>query len=121
MNFEVIKSVQIHFIDEVAQDVGGVFREWHTSLFNEILSEKYNFFYDVKNSYGPSGIFIPTTKVKNIKENTLEYYNFIGKVLAKGIYDKNLLKFNLHRILIKHLLELDITLEDLRYLDNDVK
>ena len=49
------------------------------------------------------------------------YYNFIGKILGKGLYDKNLLKVNINRIILKHLLQEKIVLEDIRYLDNQVR
>jgi hypothetical protein len=114
------KSVQIHFIDEVAQDVGGVFREWYTSLFNEIFSSKYNIFTEIQNKYGPTSMFIPTSQAKNLSEDSLLYYNFIGKILGKGLYDKNLLKINLNRILLKQFLGLSIELEDVKYLDYQV-
>ena len=117
-SLNIIKGVQIHFIDEVAQDVGGVFREWYTMLFNEIFSTKYNLFYEVKNKYGPVSMFIPMTESSNLLDGTeLEYYNFIGKIIAKGIFDKTLIKVNLNLILIKFLLDEKISLEDIKYLD----
>lgn len=119
-HLDLKKSVQIHFIDEVAQDVGGVFREWYTSLFNEIFNPKYNLFIEVQNSYGPTSMFIPVTKTKNLISKELDYYAFIGMILGKGIYDKSLLKVNLNRVLLKHLLKSEIELEDIEYLDYQV-
>jgi len=116
-NLNLKKSVQIHFIDEVAQDVGGVFREWYFSLFNEIFNQKYNLFYEVQNKYGPTSMFIPTTKATNISDSEEAYYNFIGKILGKGIYDKTLLKVNLNRVILRKILKQQITLDDLKYLD----
>lgn len=114
------KSVQIHFIDEVAQDVGGVFREWYSCLFKEIFSEKYHLFYEIQKAYGPNSMFIPVGKPRNLSESGISYYSFIGKILGKGLYDKNILKVNLNRILLKHLLQQTIVLEDIRYLDTQV-
>lgn len=119
-HLDLKKSVQIHFIDEVAQDVGGVFREWYTCLFDEIFNKKYNLFGEIQNSYGPTSMFIPQSQATNLIDKDIGYYSFIGKILGKGIYDKNLLKVNLNRVLLKHLLKMEIELDDLKYLDFQV-
>jgi hypothetical protein len=115
------KVMHIFFIDEVAHDIGGVYREWYTNLFEKIFSNEHNFFYQIEdNCAGKNSYFIPTTIPKKYFYNYLDYYEFIGKVLSKAIFDKITLKTNLSIILIKHLLNLRIELEDLRYLDNSV-
>jgi len=116
-NLNLRKSVQIFFIDEIAQDVGGVFREFYSCLFSEIFNPKYNLFIEIQNKYGPTSIFIPHTQPKEIKDSSQAFYNFIGKMLGKGIYDKQVLKVNFNRILLKHLVKQPILLEDIKYLD----
>ena len=119
-NLNLKKSVQIHFIDEKAQDVGGVFREWYSSLFNELFSTKYNLFYEIQNNYGPTSMFITTENARNLENDQISYYNFFGKILGKGLYDKNIIKVNLNRVLLNHLLKKEITLEDIKYFDNQI-
>lgn len=124
-DLDLKKAVQIHFIGEVAQDVGGVFRDWYSSIFNEIFNfSKYNLFYEINNKFGNSSIFIPTTKIKNmefINNNDSIIYKFIGQIFAKGIYDKSLLKLNLNRVLLKHLQRETIVLDDIKYFDYEVR
>jgi hypothetical protein len=119
-HLDIKKGVQIHFIDEVAQDVGGVFREWYSSLFNEVFHSKYNLFIEIQNSYGPTSMFFPLTKPNNLTSDPSEYYEFIGKIVAKGIYDKTLLKVKFNRLLLLFMLSKKPTLEDLKYFDYQV-
>ena len=42
------RKIQIYFIEEVAHDAGGVEREWYSTIFKEIFSEKKKFFYNVE-------------------------------------------------------------------------
>lgn len=65
-------------------------------------------------------MFIPITAPRNLSEDSLLYYNFVGKILGKGFYDKNLLKVNLNRIILKQILGQVIVLEDIKYLDYQV-
>lgn len=124
-DLDLKKAVQIHFIDEVAQDVGGVFRDWYSSIFNEIFNtQKHNLFYEINNKYGNSSIFIPTSKIKGleyINNNEKIIYMFIGQIFAKGIYDKSLLKLNLNRVLLKLLQKDKVVLDDIKYFDFEVR
>jgi hypothetical protein len=115
------KAMHIFFVDEVAHDVGGVYREWYTNLFEIIFSPEQNFFIQIDdNCPGKNSFFIPTSSPKIHTKNYLEYYEFIGKVLSKAIFDKITLKTNFNIVLIKLIMNLKIDLEDLKYLDNSV-
>ena len=116
------KAMHIFFVDEVAHDVGGVYREWYTNLFEIIFSPVQNFFIQIDdNCPGKNSFFIPTSFPKIHSKNFLEYYEFIGKVLSKAIFDKITLKTNFNIVLIKQIMNRKIDLEDLKYLDNSVK
>lgn len=39
-DFDLHKEIKIHYIDEVAQDAGGIMREWITELTKDLFSEK---------------------------------------------------------------------------------
>lgn len=115
------KAMQIFFVDEVAHDVGGVYREWYTILFDSIFSPIQNFFTQVdERCLGKNTFFIPITPPKVYSQNCNEYYEFIGKVIGKAIFDKITIKSNFNLILIKHLLKMKIDIEDLKLLDNGV-
>jgi len=113
--------MQIFFIDEVAQDTGGVYREWYTNIFAEIFSKDENFFEQVNNKkYGKTSYFFADKLPTNHSSDYLEYYSFIGKILAKAIFDKIVLKIDLNYIILKKILALPIELKDLKFLDIQV-
>lgn len=110
------RAMHIFFIDEVAHDVGGVYREWYACLFESIFSTEFNFFTLVTESNLVRGTYyISETEPKVYKD--LSHYEFIGKILAKAIFDKITIKANFNKILIKHLLKLPVELEDLKFYD----
>ena len=73
------KAMHIFFVDEIAQDIGGVYREWYTALFDEIFSSKTNFFYPVDNYYFKNSYFIPIDSPQ--QPNYLNYYDSFLKII----------------------------------------
>ena len=115
------KAMHIFFVDEVAHDVGGVYREWYSNLFDEIFSPIQAFFYPVDDrSIGKNSFFIPTIDPPQHQENFAEYYEFIGKVIGKAVFDKITIKTNFNRVIIKHILKLGFGMEDVKYIDSGV-
>ena len=115
--FNLSRPIKIFFIDEVACDEGGVYRDWYSCLFKVILNKNTKLFKEnkfnclIKNTY----LFYP--KYKGMK---LEYYEFVGKLLTKGFIDMMNINFNLNLVLCKQLLQKSITLEDIQYYDLDL-
>jgi hypothetical protein len=117
-------NLQIHFIDEIAYDIGGVYREWYYCLFKEIFNTNNNFFTLITtNTYtnvNTSTYYIPTSNPSlNITEHLL-YYKFIGKIIGKALFDKITMGINLNRIILKHLMGYalnEFNLDDLKYYD----
>jgi len=115
------QAMQIFFVDEIAHDVGGVYREWYSCLFDSIFSQEEGFFYRVdEKSIGKNSYYIPTLKPKIRRENYKEYYEFIGKVVAKAIFDKITIKTNFNLILFKIILRKNLQVEDLKFIDSGV-
>ena len=103
------KAMQIFFVDEIAQDIGGVYREWYSVLFDSIFNNK--FFYPAEgHTY-----YISVNKPD--QDNYSLYYEFFGKIIGKAIFDKITIKMNLNIVLIKQILDMEIVLEDIKYLD----
>jgi len=123
-DLDLKKSMQIFFVDEVAIDIGGVYREWYSSLFESIFSEKNGFFFQIMESdKGKQTYFIPIENVKDDKINKHEvllYYEFIGKIMGKAMFDKITIKGNFNLILIKFIMDQKIVLEDLAFFDISV-
>ena len=112
------RPIKIFFVDEVANDEGGVYRDWLSCLFKIIFSKEKKLFKEnennclIKNTY----LFYPKYKGMN-----LEYYEFIGKLYSKAFIDMmniNNIQFNL--VLIKQILNKSIELEDIQYYDLDL-
>jgi len=53
------------------------------------------------------------------QESLLQYY-FIGKMTAKAIYDRILIKPVLSKLFLNLILDTKNELEDLKYLDSDI-
>ena len=128
-DLDLRKSMQIFFVDEAAIDIGGVYREWYSSLFEAIFAEKNGFFFKITESdKGKHSYFIPsgTSNYNNFNYNCksykeiLLYYEFIGKILGKALFDKITIKGNFNKILIKLLLQDTINLKDLEHFDKSV-
>ena len=63
------RKFQIFFVDENAHDEGGVEREWYSELFEEIFSEKNNFFKKIEEKSEAKGTYFIYSSIgeKNIK------------------------------------------------------
>ena len=116
-------NLQIHFIDEIAYDIGGVYREWYYCLFKEIFNVQNNFFTVISNNTchnsNNNTYYIPISNPINISEH-LSYYKFIGKIIGKALFDKITMGINLNRIILKHLMGYalnEFNLDDLKYYD----
>ena len=121
MDLDLTKELKIFFVEEVAQDVGGVYREWYSNLIDAIISPKESLFYEIDDKYfGKNSFFIPTYTQFFRKDSCCEYYEFIGKIVAKAILDRMTMKVNFNIVLLKHIMGYDIILEDLRHLDYEV-
>lgn len=115
------RGMHIFFVDEVAQDVGGVYREWYNCLFKDIFSALQNFFYECPNKgLGKNTYLISNSSPTFHKDDELKYYEFIGKVIAKALFDKITININLNYILIKQLLKRSLSLTDIAYYDIDL-
>ena len=121
------RNIQIYFIEEVAHDAGGVEREWYSSIFKEIFSEKNSFFNEIKQkSYAQGTYFIS----KNINEKYLNkkdmYYSFIGVLFAKALLDKISIPYKLNPLILKYFIYskdnlLNIfTIDDIKYYDIEI-
>ena len=109
--------IQIHFIDEVAHDAGGVHREWYCCLFREFFNEKNKLFILNQNDALFKGTFLIHPKTEGIN---MDLYNFFGKLLAKAIVDKTNITENLNKTIIKLIQKREITLDDMKYYDMDI-
>ena len=97
------RNIQIYFIEEVAHDAGGVEREWYSTIFKEIFSEKYKFFYEIKAKGQGKGTFFISNEIneKYLDKKDM-YFSFIGVLFAKALLDKILIPYKLNPIILKY-------------------
>lgn len=103
------KQIQIHFIDELARDIGGVFQEWYTCIMKEFI-HPLNHLFEL-NTYS-------SINITSNKSNNPLYYQFYGKLLAKGLINNIILPYSINPIIIKRILQFPLQLSDLSYIDN---
>ena len=113
----VIEPIQIHFVDEVAHDAGGVFREWYSALYREFFNEKNKLFIENNNNSIINGTYLIHPKYNDMN---LDYYEFFGKLGAKALIDNVYIPEILNRTVIKYLLGQNIELFDIQFFDIDI-
>jgi E3 ubiquitin-protein ligase HUWE1 len=103
----------INFQDEEAIDEGGVKREWLTLLSKEMFNPNYMLFTLAKNGTtysinGDSGKYNP---------EHLSYFEFIGKIMAKAIFDGMMIDCYFTRIIYKLIIGSPISYHDMEDYD----
>ncbi|CAG5120620.1 unnamed protein product, partial [Candidula unifasciata] len=90
----------IVFEGEEGQDAGGLLREWYIIISHEIFNQNYALFLTspgdrVTYSINPSS---------HCNSNHLSYFKFVGRIIAKAVYDNKLLDCYFTRSFYKHML-----------------
>lgn len=90
----------IVFEGEEGQDAGGLLREWYIIISREIFNPMYALFCTspgdrVTYTINPSS---------HCNSNHLSYFKFVGRIIAKAIYDNKLLECYFTRSFYKHIL-----------------
>jgi len=99
----------IVFEGEEGQDAGGLLREWYVIISREIFNPNYALF---KSSSGDRATYT-INDFSHINSNHLSYFKFIGKVIAKAIYDNKLLECYFTRSFYKHILSKPVKPQDM--------
>ena len=97
---ELKGNLYIQFQGEEGQDVGGLLREWYLIMAREMFNPNYALF---KVTPGDQVTYMPNPS-SNVNSNHLDYFKFIGRVIAKAIYDNKLLDAYFTRSFYKHIL-----------------
>lgn len=90
----------IVFEGEEGQDAGGLLREWYQIISKAIFNPMYALF-----SISPADrVTYNINPLSYGNPNHLDYFKFVGRLIAKAIYDNKLLDCYFTRSLYKHLL-----------------
>ena len=111
---DLFKELKINFTGELCYDAGGIYREWFTTIFKSLESDKLKLFV-VSDSNDFSYIINPF--LKHTKDN-FKYFSFIGKLLGKALLDNVTINVCFNKLIYKMILQEDIVFEDLTFIDN---
>ena len=105
-------DLKIFFIDEEADDAGGVIREWINLLIDELFDQDKEFFVMKMNGdepfYEPHG------------DALAQIMEFTGQILGKALLEGLPISAKLSRLMLWEMLEDEPTLDDLEFYDPQV-
>ena len=111
---ELHMELQVNFDGEIAQDAGGLSKEWLNLLIQQIFSEDSNLF--IKTDTKKISYIFPITK----SPPDLVFYELTGKVIAKALFDKIPIYCPLSQVLFKHITKKELSFDDLKHIDDEV-
>uniref|UniRef100_A0AAV1TT09 HECT-type E3 ubiquitin transferase n=1 Tax=Peronospora matthiolae TaxID=2874970 RepID=A0AAV1TT09_9STRA len=111
------ERLRIYFENEPGLDAGGLIREWYEILSDSLFNDDFGLFISTKGEN--MGYWINPASASKVP-NHLEYYEFIGRLLAKALIEGYNMKMSLALPLIKHILGVPISFSDLEFLDEDL-
>lgn len=98
---EELKSrLYVIFEGEEGQDAGGLLREWYQIIAREIFNPHYALF---TTTPGDKVTYV-CNSFSHYNPNHLDYFKFVGRVIAKAIYDNKHLDCYFSRSFYKHIL-----------------
>ena len=112
---ELLKRFRVSFIGEPGVDLGGVTRDWFTTLVKEIFNPNY-------------ALFIPSANERSnqpnplsyINEDHINYFRFAGKIIARALIEGLNLDAHLTTSFSKHILHHSVNLRDLEDVDEEL-
>eukprot|EP00899_Mesostigma_viride_P004970 jgi/Mesvir1/14474/Mv05181-RA.1 len=108
---ELKGKLSVQFQGEEGIDAGGLTREWYLILSREIFNANNALFVCVNQAtYQPN----PNS---HYHPEHLDYFKFVGRVVAKALYDNQLLDMYFTRSFYKHILGSRITYHDVEAID----
>uniref|UniRef100_A0A0D9XBN6 HECT-type E3 ubiquitin transferase n=1 Tax=Leersia perrieri TaxID=77586 RepID=A0A0D9XBN6_9ORYZ len=104
----------VQFQGEEGIDAGGLTREWYQLLSRVIFDKGALLFTTV----GSNATFQPNPNSVYQTEH-LSYFKFVGRVVAKALFDGQLLDVHFTRSFYKHILGVKVTYHDIEAVDPD--
>eukprot|EP00112_Aurelia_sp_Birch-Aquarium-sp1_P001578 Seg1172.3 transcript_id=Seg1172.3/GoldUCD/mRNA.D3Y31 product="E3 ubiquitin-protein ligase HUWE1" protein_id=Seg1172.3/GoldUCD/D3Y31 len=110
---EMKNRLYIVFDGEEGQDAGGLLREWYLIIAREMFNANYALF---TTSEGDRNTYLPNRN-SHCNPNHLSYFKFVGRIVAKAIYDNKLLDCYFTRSFYKHILDKKVHYTDMEVED----
>ena len=108
-------KLSIRFQGEEGVDAGGVTREWFQVLSRQMFDPNYALFKPVASD---RTTFHPN-KLSHINEEHLMFFNFIGRIIGKALYEGRALDCHFSRAVYKRILGKPVSIKDMETLDLD--
>ncbi|KAL3120549.1 hypothetical protein niasHT_007841 [Heterodera trifolii] len=106
----------IIFEGEEGQDAGGLLREWYSVITREIFNPNYALFITAPGDR----VTYMINKTSYVNPEHLDYFRFVGRVIAKAIYDNKQLDCYFTRAFYKHILNKHVRYQDIESEDPDL-
>ncbi|EMP26944.1 E3 ubiquitin-protein ligase HUWE1 [Chelonia mydas] len=103
------ESQYIVFEGEEGQDAGGLLREWYMIISREMFNPMYALF---RTSPGDR-VTYTINPSSHCNPNHLSYFKFVGRIVAKAVYDNRLLECYFTRSFYKHILGKSVRYTDM--------
>ncbi|XP_076930173.1 E3 ubiquitin-protein ligase UPL1-like, partial [Bidens hawaiensis] len=111
---ELKGQLNVHFQGEEGIDAGGLTREWY-QLLSRVIFDKGALLFTTG---GNNATFQPNPNSVYQTEH-LSYFKFVGRVVAKALFDGQLLDVYFTRSFYKHILGVKVTYHDIEATDPD--
>ncbi|KAA6394989.1 MAG: putative E3 ubiquitin-protein ligase Itchy, partial [Streblomastix strix] len=108
--------LNVLFYGEDAVDYGGISREWFTLILPEITNPNYALF---KGGGDVDKYIYHINSLSQVNQDHLQYFRFLGRVLAKALFENFQVDTHFSHLIYKTLLDLTFVLSDLEPIDAD--
>ncbi|KAJ6260137.1 E3 ubiquitin-protein ligase [Drechslerella dactyloides] len=106
-------KLNIRFQGEEGVDAGGVTREWFQVLARQMFNPDYVLFLPVASD---RTTFHPN-RTSGVNQEHLSFFKFIGRIIAKALYEGRVLDCHFSRAMYKRILGQNVSLKDMENLD----
>ncbi|CAF1080113.1 unnamed protein product [Didymodactylos carnosus] len=103
----------IVFDSEEGQDAGGLLREWYSIIAKEMFNPNYALFMI---NPGDRVTYMPNP-LSHCNTNHISYFKFIGRIIAKAIFDNKYMDCYFTRAFYKHILGIPVRYTDMESVD----
>ena len=110
------KTFRFEFWNEPGIDAGGLTREWFYLVTNEIFNPDFGL-WQYSSANQMCLMINPASEMSHPNEH-LTYFRFLGRVLGKALFERQLVNGHMVRHLYKHLLGFPVNMDDIEMVDN---
>ncbi|GAX21855.1 E3 ubiquitin-protein ligase NEDD4 [Fistulifera solaris] len=111
------KRWRIEFLGEPGIDAGGVAREWFELVTEQIFDPAFGLW--IPSANNQACVNINPSSGLSCPEDHLIYFRFLGRVIGRALFDRQLIKGHMVQSIYKHILGWPITFEDIKAQDEE--